>query len=181
MRVEVHHNKPVVHGNPYLGLIVFWNSLYSLFVFFIAGWVFWSEKFEKLNALQSAWYTAMLAVWAVLEPVRLRLGIRGNRVQSVAHLFGFVLLTLLVHIIVMAAYNVIVPVRNSFEYSMSIVQLLFGVVEFVVGVVTLRHLVRRNTVDFFVHVGMVEEEEESDDESGASDLGDLEDVAEVKR
>jgi hypothetical protein len=162
MRLSVHHDKRTVRGSTVLALAVYWNTLYSLFIFVIVAWVVYANKLvdETMTPLSRAWYAAIIALWMFCEVPRLLLGRRGNETQSVAHIFGFLILTIMSHMGMMLVYNVAVPWRNSLDYAVSIVQLMFGFVEIVVGVHTLRHLVRRNTVDFYVHVGSGEEQDD---------------------
>jgi hypothetical protein len=161
MRVAVHHNKHVVRGDAYLTLVVTWNALYSLFIFFIAAWVQYSKKVQEspgheLSDLDRAWYTACLAVWTATEPFRLYLGVRGNRIMSVSHLVGFLILTFAAHMPIMVLFNAVIPFADSLDYSTSLCQLIFGAAELLLGASMLRQLVRRNTVDFFVHLGSLD-------------------------
>jgi hypothetical protein len=161
MRVSVHHRRQVVRGDPYLTLVVMWNALYSLFVFFVAMWVAYDGKLvdrpnRTLDDLDRAWYTAALAVWTFTEPARLYLGVRGNRVMSVSHLVGFLILTLCVHIPVMLLFNTSIPFGNSLDFAVSTIQLMFGFSELLIGTWMLRSLARRNTVEFFVKLGSLD-------------------------
>ena len=165
MRVAVHHNRPILRGSTALQLVVTWNALYSLIVFITVAWAAYTEKLQRpeLDRIQRAWYGAVLFGWIILEPARLALGLAKSG-QSVAHLFGFVILTMTVHLLVMAIYSAAIPFKNSLDQSISALQLAFGFVEVILGLYALVHLVRRSTIDFYVNLGSVEatDEEEAD-------------------
>jgi hypothetical protein len=163
MRKAVHHNRPILRGSTFLQLVVTWNALYSLLVFIAVAWAGYAEKLgnPELDQIQRAWYGAVLFGWIIMEPPRLALGLAKSG-QSVAHLFGFVILTVTVHVLIMAIYNAGIPFRNSLDTSISAIQLVFAAVEIVLGGNALRNLVRRSTIDFYVNLGSVEAADEED-------------------
>ena len=179
MRVAVHHDKEMVLGDAHLTMVVQWNALYTVFVFFIAAWAAYLGKLvdrpdRTMSDLDRAWYTASLGVLLLVEPVRLYLGVRGNRIMSVSHLVGFVILTACVHMPIMALYNTNIPFGNSLDWSVSVIELSFGAIELLLGVFALNALIRRNTVDFFVHLGYLDPTrryDQDDTSSASSDSG----------
>lgn len=179
MRVAVHHNREVIRGDPYLTMIVLWNAYYSLFIFIIAAWAQYNDLLtnrpgHELSDLQRAWYIAALALFTLTEPIRLFLGVRGNRVLSVSYLVGFWLLTLCAHMPIMGLLNVNIPFGNSLDYSTSTIELIFGSFELVLGFLVIRRLGETNTVEFFVKLGSLDQDrqllgsrENSDSDSDA--------------
>ena len=181
MRVAVHHDKEMVLGDPVLTMVVQWNALYTVFVFTVAAWAAYLGKLtdrpdRTMSDLDRAWYTASLGVLLFVEPIRLYLGVRGNRVMSVSYLAGFMILTAFVHMPIMALYNTNIPFGNDLDWSVSVLELTFGALEIVFGAVALRALIRRNTVDFFVHLGSLDSTRRYDQDdtssSGSTDASD---------
>lgn len=128
-----------------------------MFVFFIAGWILYARKLDMgINHIERAWYAAVLAVWMLTEAPRLYMGYRGNVRQSVAHLFGFLALTVTSHFALMSIYIELVPRKTDVDFAIALVQLFFGILEVLLGVGLMRRLVLLNTVQFYVSLGSAE-------------------------
>ena len=155
MRLPVYHNYNTVMGNPFLALLVQMHSWFSVCLYLVVAWVFYAERLRDydMDAWQRSWYGSIVGVWTLTELPRLFFGYRGNVSQSVAHLFGFVALTFITHFTLVGAYLVLVPYRNSLDFSIAVVSFVFGFFEAILGIITLRKIIKRNTTNFYVQLG----------------------------
>ena len=154
MRLAVHHEMQTMSSSTLLSVLVQMNFWFSTFIFVIIMWAVYAEKLSQgMSDLDRVWYGAILGIWMLTEAPRLHLAQKGNSTHSVAHLLGFLVLTFVTHLTCMIVLNLQVPKKHSLDYAVSVMQLFFGVCEAVVAIATLRRIIRRNTVDFYVHLG----------------------------
>lgn len=153
MRLKLHHDYSTIDGSMLLGVLISWNTLYSYFIFFISALLIFAFKVSHMNEAETSWYAAIMVLYFLCEVTRLHLGYRGNVDESVSHLFGFLAITVFSHITIMIVYLLAVPDGNAMDFAMAVVQLAFGGLEVMSGFFTMRRFVRRNTVEFYLHLG----------------------------
>jgi hypothetical protein len=153
MRLAVHHRKNVVGGSTLLAMLVNTNWYMTFFVSYPVMLALFAQKFESLDYVSSCWYTSIITAWVLFEIPRLYLGLRGNRNRSVASLLGFTALTLTLDLALMIVFNIIIPLKNSMDYAVTVCQLFFAASETVLVIQAMIRIVRENTVDFYVKLG----------------------------
>jgi hypothetical protein len=157
MRLPVHHNHNVVVGNPFLAALVHMNIWFSIPILLVVAWYHYAHRIDvyndKMNDWSRSWYGSMVGIMTLTELPRLYFGYVGNISQSVAHLFGFVSLTFVTHFALMLAYLLLTPYRNSLDFAVAIIALIFGFFEAIFGAITLKSLLWRNTVNFYLQLG----------------------------
>lgn len=158
MRVPVQHEFGSLHGSSTLGFVVLWNVMFSVAWFVTAWWLYREKRITlHMNDNDAGWYGNLLALWTVLEPLRLRLGWQGNRQQSVARLFGFIFVTLTTQVTIMLIIIFLIPKKSSLDRGLCVVQLLFAGVELITTYRALGKLIRKSTVEFYIRLGLVTE------------------------
>lgn len=155
MRLQVHHAQRRIGGNVILAILVQWNILFSLCIYAVVAFAYYGKRLveRQPGEIERAWYGSIVGGWAITEGARLSLGYRGNVHQSVSHLFGFVAMTFATYMSLLALYFRFVPNKGPMDYSISVVGLIFAVLESVFGIAAVSKLIRRNTVQFYVHLG----------------------------
>ncbi|CUG91670.1 membrane-associated protein, putative [Bodo saltans] len=154
MRLSVHHKLPVIEGSVLLAAVLRTNVFLSVLIVFPILFSLIGLKWGDLGFVDRAWYTSVVIAYAVLEVPRLIMGMNGNKERSVSSLIGFVTLSLTFHIGIMAVYHAMVPRKNSLDYAISTVEIILAGAEVLLAIVEIRKMVRQNTVNFYVSLGM---------------------------
>jgi hypothetical protein len=154
MRLSVHHKRQVVEGSVLLAAVLRTNVFLSIFIVFPILFSLIAIKWDQLGFVDSAWYSSVVIAYAILEIPRLFMGIKGNKVRSVSSLIGFVTLSLTFHMVIMWVYNTMVPRKNSLDYAISVCEIILATAEVILAVLEIRKMVRQNTVNFYVSLGV---------------------------
>lgn len=154
MRLSVHHKQPVIEGSVLLAAVLRTNVFLSVLIVFPILFSLIGLKWDKMGFVDRAWYSSVIIAYGVLEVPRLVMGINGNKERSVSSLIGFVTLSLTFHIGIMAVYHAMVPRKNSLDYAISTCEIILAACEILLAIVEIRKMVRQNTVDFYVSLGM---------------------------
>nr|CCC94066.1 unnamed protein product [Trypanosoma congolense IL3000] len=152
MRVLTCHQHHVNRNSAALGGLTRVNVAYSLLFVFPATAVSLFERSSgALTSLQRALCVAGVGAWALLDMLRLYVGHCGNHQQNVLLLVLFTLFTLLPQLPVAVLCNMKWPYPNSLDYAVSVVMILFLVLELLCSVGMIIRLIQNNRIDYFVY------------------------------
>lgn len=154
MRLSVHHKLQVVEGSVLLAAVLRTNVFLSIFIVFPILFSLIGLKWEHLGFVDRSWYSSVVIAYGVLEVPRLYMGIKGNKVRSVSSLIGFVSLSLTFHMAIMCVYHSMVPRKNSLDFAISVCEVILAGAEVLLALLEIRKMVRQNTVNFYVSLGM---------------------------
>lgn len=154
MRLAIHHTHKVVEGSVLLAAVLQTNLFLSLIIFYPIMLALVGLKWPDLGFVDRSWYLSIITTFAVMEVPRLYMGIRGNKHRSVSSMIGFVALSLTTHLAIMAVYHAMIPRKNSLDYAVSAVEIILAGGEVILAVVEIRKMVRQNTVNFYVNMGV---------------------------
>lgn len=155
MRVRTFHQDQVQRSSTLLHGLLTAHSFFSLFFSTPVWFASLAVRYHMslLTTAETTWVTVALVVWFCAEATRVVLGKLANLRMLFGELIGFIVLCAVPQLLIVLVLFVAMPKVSSIERSVSILQVVLLVLEFLTAIRLLLRLSRNQIVNFYVALG----------------------------